>query len=96
MLHTTSHPLAGKTVKIKPDVEHPQVPNFGGSNFIIEDWADILFGGKSWMFMEGHPASLIYALRTGFSKVPIPTDDEVLYGKVNGLGHLLHITELEI
>jgi hypothetical protein len=35
-------------------------------------------------------------MRTGFSEIPVPTDDEVLYGKINGLGHLIHISELDI
>jgi hypothetical protein len=47
------------------------------------------------MFAKGNPACLVYAMRTGCSKIFIPTDDEVLYGKINGLGHLVHITELE-
>jgi len=95
MLHDIPHPLAGKTVKIKTHVTHPQDPNFGGADFTIEDWADRVFG-KSWMFMDGHPASLIYAMRSAFSEIPIPTDDEVVYGKVGCLGHILHISELEL
>ena len=47
------------------------------------------------MFAKGNPACMVFAMRTGFAKEPIPTDDEVLYGKIGGLGHLIHITEIE-
>ena len=94
-IHPSPHPLAGKTVKIKKHIIHPQVPMFGGSDFIIEDWHDRLMG-KSWMFCEGNPACLVYAVRTGFSKNPVPNDNEVLYGKVGAFGHLVHICELDI
>ncbi len=94
MLHTEISPLAGKTIKIKPEIKHLQNPNFGGSDFIVEDWHDRLTG-KSWMFCDGNPACIIYALRTGTSTFPVPTDNKVLYGKtLDGLGHLVHINEV--
>jgi len=93
-MHENISPLASKTVDIKPHVKHPQNKNFGGSQIKIEDWWDRVSGG-SWMFAQGNPACLVYAMRTGFSEVPVPTDDEVLYGKINGLGHLIHISEIE-
>jgi len=95
MLHNEKSLLAGKKVKIKKGIKHPQILNFGGSEILIEDWSDRVIG-QSWMFANGNPACLIYAVRTGFSKLNIPTDNEVLYGKINGLGHLVHISELEI
>ena len=94
MKHTNPHPMAGKTVKIKTGVIHPQFENFGGSEFRIEDYWDRV-AGKSWMFCDVNPACLIYAMRTGLSNIRIPNDDEVLYGKINGLGHLVHINEIE-
>uniref|UniRef100_A0A6M3L8K2 Uncharacterized protein n=1 Tax=viral metagenome TaxID=1070528 RepID=A0A6M3L8K2_9ZZZZ len=94
MKHLESSTLAGKTVTIKPHVKHPQNDNFGGSEISIEDWWDKITGG-SWMFAQGNPACLVYAMRTGFSNVPVPTDDEVLYGHTkDGLGHLIHISEI--
>ena len=44
------------------------------------------------MFCDGNPACLKYAVRSAFAM--LPTDDNVLYGKVNGLGHLVHISEV--
>ena len=94
MIHDKPSPLAGTTVKLKKTATHPQVGNFGGATIEIEDWQDRVFG-KSWMVCDGNPACLVYAMRTGLSKIPIPTDNEVLYGKIGGLGHIVHITEIE-
>jgi len=94
--HPEAHPQAGKTVKIKPEVKHNQYPHFGGSNFRIEDWWDRL-SDKSWMDCTGNPACMIYAIRTGLSDTPVPTDDEVVYGhREDGLGSLVHVSELEL
>lgn len=93
-MHSEKSPLAGKTVRIKAHVTHAQVTDFGGSAYRVEDWQDRVMG-KSWMFCDGNPACLVYAMRTGMSKHRVPTDDEVLYGKVGSFGHLLHISEIE-
>ena len=91
-MHEEQHPLAGETVKIKPDVKHPQNPSFGGSDFRIEDWHDRV-SGKSWTDCQGNPACLVYAIRTA-GKIPI--DNEVVYGKVGPYGHLVHVSELDL
>lgn len=94
-MHDQPSPLAGKTVRIKVDATHPQVANFAGAEYRVEDWWDRVSGG-SWMFADGNPACLVYAMRTGFCKERnIPTDDEVLYSKIGPFGHLVHITEIE-
>lgn len=90
--HSEPHRLAGKSVRIKPQVKHFQFPNFGGSEFKVEDYWDRVFG-KSWMHSDGNPAALVYAFRAGVSGLPI--DNEVLYGKVGSFGHLVHISEIE-
>ena len=79
-------PLAGKTVTIKTG-------EFANTEYRVEDWWENVTG-MSWMDANGNPACLKYAMRTGFSKIPIPTDNEVLYGKIGGLGELIHISEL--
>ncbi|MEV4271970.1 hypothetical protein [Micromonospora aurantiaca (nom. illeg.)] len=79
-------PLAGQTVTIRADV-----PRLGGKQYVVEDWWQNVTGG-SWMDAEGNPAALIYAMRSGLTG--IPTDNEVLYGKVDGLGQLVHVSEL--
>lgn len=88
-MHKTSSNLSGKTVKIKTEANQ-----IGGFNIRIEDWWDRVYGA-SWMMAQGNPACLQYAVRTGFSQMDIPTDNEVLYGKIDGLGFLVHINELE-
>ena len=80
--------LAGTTVTIKSG-------EFKDASYVVEDWWQNV-AGKSWMFCDRNPACLIYAMRTGFSELSVPTDDEVLYGKTeDGLGHLIHISEIE-
>ena len=82
--HEEPHPLAGKTVKIIAG-------EYEGKHYWIEDWWDKITGG-SWMFAEGNPACLQYAMRSGLGN--LPTDDEVVYGKIGALGHLVHVSEL--
>jgi hypothetical protein len=80
-------PLAGQTVTIRADVAE-----IGGQEYRVEDWWQNVYGG-SWMDANGNPAALNYALRAGFAG--LPTDNEVLYGKVGPFGHLVHISEIE-
>lgn len=94
MIHAEKSSLVGQTIKIKKDVMHPQVLDFGGSDFVVEDWWDRV-ANKSWMICDGNPACTVYAIRTGFTMSEVPTDNEVLYGKVGCFGHLVHISELE-
>jgi hypothetical protein len=77
---------AGKTVTICADVA-----GLGGQQYRVEDWW-INVGRESWMF-SANAACFAYAARSAAAKLPI--DDEVLYGKVDGLGHLVHISEIE-
>jgi hypothetical protein len=91
-MHNEKSSLAGKVVKIKASVKHPQYPNFGGSEFHVEDYWDRI-AGKSWMFCDGNPACLVYTMRSGMAG--LPTDDEVIYGKMGGMGSLVHLSEIE-
>lgn len=95
MIHSSPSPYAGKVIRLQAWVRHPQDRDFASRSFTVKDWWDRV-SGTSWMFAKGNPACLVYAVRTGFSSVPIPTDDEVLYGHTsNGLGHLIHICEVK-
>jgi hypothetical protein len=94
MKHSEASPLSNKTVTLKKTFDHPGVVNDGQLKFDVEDWWDRI-AGKSWMDCNGHPACMNYAMRTGFSKTPIPTDNEVLYGKIDCLGFLVHVSEIE-
>ncbi|HET6453902.1 MAG TPA: hypothetical protein VFI02_05810 [Armatimonadota bacterium] len=94
MRHNEPSKYAGKIVRIREDAAHPQVDGFGGSEFLVEDWWDRVSGG-SWMFANGNPAALVYALRSSFQAYPVPIDDEVLYGKIGMLSHLVHVSEIQ-
>jgi hypothetical protein len=92
--HAEPHPLAGRTVRIRDGVRDPaQNQVAGGAEYRLEDWWDRVSGG-SWMTAQGNPAALHYAMRTAFSG-DVPTDDEVVYGKIGHLGHLVHVSELD-
>jgi hypothetical protein len=88
--HRTPHPLAGKTVRIDLKTEPHQLL-VDGCEFEVEDWWENV-GGGSWMIAQGNRACLNYAVRAGFSDLPV--DDEVVYGHVGRLGYLVHQTEL--
>ena len=84
MIHSTPSTLAGTTATV--DLGKGPTP------IRVEDWWDRI-AGKSWMFCEGNPAALIFAMRSGLAH--LPTDDEVLYGKTEGgSGVLFHISEV--
>lgn len=90
---------AGMTVKTKQGVGHGlNGASLEGVEFTIEDWFSNVIG-TSWMFADGSPTAILYALRIAdFGKnngIPI-IDDDVLYGKVNGLGFAFNVKELEL
>jgi hypothetical protein len=92
-MNTTQHPLSGQTVKVSLKAQHPQLDGLD-HEFTVEDWWDHLTG-TSWMHSNGNPAALIYALRTGMDPAQtIPTDDQVIYGKIGPFGHLIHESEI--
>lgn len=82
------HPLACKTVILncKPDPD-----SLNGQEFVVEDWWENV-AGRSWMACNGNPACLKYGMRSAFAG--LPTDNEVVYGKVGMFGHLVHVSEL--
>lgn len=81
-VHQHAHPLAGQSVQVKGGF-------FAGQTYLIEDWWDRV-AGRSWMVSDGNPACIEYAM-TSFGK---PIDDEVVYGKIGGLGKLIHVCDL--
>lgn len=83
MKHASTHSLAGQEIKL--------AAGSVAETLIVEDWNDRVFGGTSWMDMQYHPASLVYAMRSAVAGLPL--DNEVVYGKAQGLGHLVHVSE---
>lgn len=87
----TKHELAGETVRLQLANADNDPDEINGKDFRVEDWWENV-GGQSWMDCKGNPACLKYAMRSGFSD--LPTDNEVVYGKVGSFGHLVHVSEL--
>lgn len=80
--------FAGYTVKIKSEIQE-----FGGADFTIEDyWQNV--SGMSWMNSNRNPAAIMYAIRIGSQDFKVPFNNEVVYGKIGGMGHLFHVSEL--
>ena len=93
-MHTESHPLAGKTVLLSRTAQDPARQILTpGTLYVVEDWWDKLTG-KSWTITENNFACTHYAMRSALVMPPLPLDDEVVYGHVAGLGHLVHASEL--
>lgn len=88
-------PYAGMTVKIKDHVGADPMTGsaLAGQDFTIEDWW-VNVDGHSWMYSDGNPAALNYSFRIGMAQYFVPLDNDVLYGKIGGMGFLFHISEL--
>lgn len=93
MNHNEAHPYAGKTVLLKTEVRDPSGTYPAGTEYRIEDWNDRVLGG-SWMYADGNISAFNYAIRSVTSNVPL--DNEVVYGKIGGLGYLVHVSELDL
>lgn len=91
-MHNDSHPLAYKSVKLNEKAKDRLGEVVEDAVYRIEDWWDKLTG-KSWMYSDGNPAALKYAMRSGLY-AQLPIDDEVVYGKIGNFGHLVHVSEL--
>jgi hypothetical protein len=90
--------VAGKKYRIK--TFSPFFFNkYGDGNpvIVIEDEHKKVFG-QWWGTMKGNPAAIFYALRSSLLE-ELPSsgehDDVVFYGKIRGLGELVHEIELE-
>lgn len=59
--------------------------------FRLEGTDREVFGG-SWGDQQGNPTCLIYAVRSGLGD--LPWSGNVFYGKIYGMGHLVHESEL--
>lgn len=83
---------AGKTFVLNGRASDPiQNAVVPGALYRVEGrWKEIT--GKSWMTSDGNFAAMHYGMRNGMTNLPI--DDEVVYGKIGSLGHIVHISEL--
>lgn len=85
--------FSGTTVLLKDGINDPYMGAIpAGSEYDVEGYWDDLTGG-SWMFANGNPAALNYAIRS--ATIGLPLDNNVLYGKVGAFGYLVHVSEIE-
>lgn len=100
-MHSNLHPMANHNVYIDinvPDDKNatsPLIAELQGKEYRIEDWWDSdMVGERSWTIAasQGNPACVKYLMRAQICGLPL--DDEVVYGKVGNLGHLIHVSEL--
>lgn len=92
MIHQAPHPLARVAVRLLPGVTDPaRGLVIAGAGLRVEDWWDRI-AGKPWTDCDGNPACLQYAARSALAGLPL--DNEVVYGKITGFGHLVHASEL--
>lgn len=89
-MHTDPHPLSNKRVKLNLGIS-PANDELRDQPYLIEDYWDRV-GTRSWMDETGNPACLKFAMRSAFAGLPL--DQEVVYGKIDGFGHLVHVSEL--
>lgn len=84
---------AGKTMRINDGaMTLPTGQVLSGKTIVVEDYWQNVYGA-TWMNSDYNPTALMYAMRAGMQGIPI--DNEVVYGKVDGLGILVHVSELE-
>lgn len=98
--HPEPHPLAGKTVTLRSNrivggpLGTPNAVRLDGAQFIVEDWQTRVYGGESWMEATGNPAAIHYAVSSALARPPLPNDNRVLYGKIGGIGYMVHESEI--
>lgn len=83
-------PYAGRTVKLRPDAAE-----LGGHLAEVVDWYARTGAGIGWRaaLEAGDPRAQGYAIRRGLGG--LPDDDDVLMARVDGMGALIHVTEIE-
>ncbi len=89
--------FAGQTMKVKDGAGRIHGKELSGAEFIAEDWFENVVG-CSWMAANGNPTALLYAMKVvdrGPNNGVPQFSNDVVYGKINGMGYAFHINELE-
>lgn len=82
-------PYAGQTVRLRADAAE-----LGGHQAEIVDWYERTADGQAWHDrIDTDPRAQGYAIRRGLGG--LVDDDDVLFARVDGLGQLVHVTEIE-
>jgi hypothetical protein len=81
-------PYAGQTVTLRSDAR-----DIGGLPAAVVDWYERLSEGVSWRDRIGvDPRCESYNMRSALSG--LPDDNDVLFARVDGMGALIHVTEI--
>jgi hypothetical protein len=81
-------PYAGTTVQLRTDALE-----IGGLPADVVDWYERTSGGVSWkLTIATDPRAQGYAIRR--ARAGLPDDDDVLFARVDGMGCLIHRTEI--
>lgn len=83
-------PYAGRTVTIRADAAE-----LGGHPAEVVDWFERTGQRVGWKIGRdrGDPRATGYAVRRGLGG--LPDNDEVLYARVDGMGALIHVSEID-
>ncbi len=81
-------PYAGQTVRLRADAAA-----LGGHAAEVVDWYERLGDRLPWRDNPGDPRAQGYTVRRGLGQ--LPDDDEVLFARVDGMGQLIHVSEIE-
>jgi hypothetical protein len=80
-------PYAGQTVKLRPGGDYGDLPA------AVVDWYERTGTGVSWHdAIATDPRAQSYAMRRAMAD--LPDDDDVLFARVDGMGQLIHRTEI--
>lgn len=97
-IHADKSPLAGRTMRIKATARHHLYRDFAGSEFVVVDWADRIYGRSVHGWGYAPLDVIVFEARWGrflAGFVPAGQDNEILIGRIKGNVVLVHITELE-
>lgn len=81
---------AGKTVTLRADAHE-----IGGQHAEIVDWYDRTGPGITWQegYAQHESRATAYAIRAAVAG--LPDDDQVLMARVDGMGQLIHASEID-
>jgi len=83
----------GKAYRIKGKSKYFEGKCGTCNPLVVIEGTDVEVFGRSWLGQDGNPVCLMFALR--LKHEGLPKDGQVYYGHIEGLGELVHETELE-
>lgn len=88
-----THRLAGQTVTLINAQDPVRGMVVAGAKFCVEDSVAALLDSPVWSGVTTtNWAVANYRIRA--ARIDLPVDENVVYGKIGGLGHIVHESEL--